>query len=89
MGKASPPRRQSDALMTQMTFTISTLVTYEIAYVVNRVTFPAFSKLQSRTQGLRDAYLETVQFVAFAAFPLAAELWFVGPAAVEALLGEN
>lgn len=72
-----------------MTFTISTLVTYEIAYVVNQMTFPAFSELQSHTQGLRDAYLETVQFVAFAALPLAAGLWFVGPAAVEALLGEN
>lgn len=73
----------------QMAFTISTLVTIEIAHVVNQVAFPAFSKIQSDPQALGRAYLETVQLVAFAALPMAAGLWFVGPVAVETLLGEN
>ena len=73
----------------QMAFTITTLIAIEITYVVNQVTFPAFSKLQSKPKVLRRAYLETLQLVTFAAMPVAAGLWFVGPTAVEYLLGEK
>lgn len=73
----------------QMAFTITTLIAVEIAFVVHQVTFPAFSKLQSKPESLRRAYVQTLQMVAFVAIPVAAGLWFVGPTAVEYLLGEK
>lgn len=71
----------------QMAFTITTLLAVEINSVINHVTFPAFSKLQSKPLVLRVAYVEVIQLVAFIAIPVAMGMWFVGPVAVEYLLG--
>lgn len=73
----------------QMAFSISQLATNEVTKVIARVAFPAYSKLQDRPLHLRDAYLQTVQFVALLTFPATAGLWLVGPNAVETILGSK
>jgi PST family polysaccharide transporter/lipopolysaccharide exporter len=72
-----------------MAFTVSQLTTTEITSVVNQVAFPAYSRLQDAPTRLARAYTRTVQLVALASFPVAAGLWFVGPTAIEVILGRQ
>lgn len=73
----------------QMAFTMSQLTTTEITVVVNQVAFPAYARLQDAPKRLGRAYLNTLQLVAVASFPVAAGLWFVGAEAVETFLGRQ
>lgn len=72
-----------------MAFTVSQLTTTEITSVVNQVAFPAYSRLQDAPSRLGRAYTRTVQLVALTSFPVAAGLWFVGPTAIEVILGSQ
>lgn len=78
-----------DLALYQMAFTISALITEQIAGVVNDVAFPALSKLQGDLPRLRNAYLQALQLVALLAMPITAGLWFLGPTAVEVFLTEE
>jgi O-antigen/teichoic acid export membrane protein len=73
----------------QMAFTLSQVMTTEVTSVVNTVAFPAYSRVQDDLPRLRRAYLSSLQFVAFLAFPMAAGLWFVGEEAVRVFLGDK
>jgi lipopolysaccharide exporter len=73
----------------KMAFTISALLWMEITWVVDQVVFPALSKIQSSTAKMREGFLGTLELVSAAVFPVTVGLWFVGPAAVAVLLGEN
>jgi lipopolysaccharide exporter len=72
-----------------MAFTLSQLATTEVTSVVNQVAFPAYARLQDAPNRLARAYVRTVQLVALASFPVAAGLWFVGPTAIEVVLGQQ
>lgn len=73
----------------QMAFSVSQVMTTEFTTVINQVAFPAYSKLQFERDRLRRAYLKTLQLVGIVAFPMAAGLWFVGPAIVHNVLGDK
>lgn len=73
----------------QMAFSVSQVMTTELTSVINQVAFPAYSKLQFHRERLRRAYLRTLQFVGLVSFPLAAGLWFLGPAIVHSILGQK
>ncbi len=78
-----------DLALYQMAFTISALITEQIAGVVNDVAFPALSKLQGDLPKLRGAYLQALQLVALVAMPITAGLWFLGPTAVGVFLPDE
>ncbi len=56
----------------QMAYKISNLPTTQIAHVISQVTFPAYSKLQNRTDQLRTAYLRVLRKTSLLVFPIAA-----------------
>jgi O-antigen/teichoic acid export membrane protein len=55
--------------------------------VVNQVAFPAYSKLQDERSRLRNAYLETVQWISFLTFPAMAGMFMVSEELVQVVLG--
>jgi O-antigen/teichoic acid export membrane protein len=71
----------------QMAYTMSQLSATEIGAVTQSVAFPAFASLQDRPEAISRAYLRSVEFLAFFAFPLTAGVWFVGPDFVDSVLG--
>lgn len=73
----------------QMAYTMSQLTTTEITSVVNQVAFPAYSNVQDQPARLARAYSNTLQLISVAAWPMAAGLYFVGPAAIETFLGDD
>jgi len=73
----------------QMAYRISNLPATEITHVISRVTFPAYSKLQDRLPQLRQAYLQTLQVVAFFSFPIAGGIAFLAPDFTRLFLGEK
>lgn len=62
----------------QMAYLISNAPATEISLVMNRITFPAFSKLQDSPDKLREAYLKTLQLTSFLSFPLAGLIIVLG-----------
>jgi O-antigen/teichoic acid export membrane protein len=73
----------------QMAYRISNTPTTEITLVINRVTFPLFSRLQDDRPRLKDAYLNMIKFVAFIAFPLAGTIIVLAPEFTRLFLGEQ
>lgn len=73
----------------QMAYRISNLPATEITHVISQVTFPAYSKLQDRLPQLRQAYLQTLQVVAFLSFPIAGGIAFFAPDFTRIFLGEQ
>ncbi|NIA25995.1 MAG: oligosaccharide flippase family protein [Gammaproteobacteria bacterium] len=68
-------------------YTLSSFTSHQMTGVITEVAFPAYSKLQSDKERLRNAYLRTLRAVALVAFPVAAGLWFVGPQLVGTFMG--
>lgn len=60
-----------------------------VTYVVNRVLYPAISKVQDSPARMRKAYLETVHALATLTFPIMFGIWAVAEPAVTVLLGER
>lgn len=73
----------------QMAYTMSQLAATEITNVTATVAFPAYSNIQDNPERLGRAYVRTVQFVAFLAFPVTAGIWFLGPEFVDTVLGSR
>jgi len=73
----------------QMAYRLSNLPATEITHVTSQVTFPAYSKLQDRLPQLREAYLRTLQVIAFLSFPLAGGIAFLAPDFTRIFLGEK
>jgi len=69
--------------------TITNLAVDLVASLFGRVTFPAFSALQDDVRRVGRAYLRAVSFMTYAAFPIAAGLFAVAPAAVVGIYGED
>lgn len=73
----------------QMAYQISNLTTTEIALLISRVTFPAYSKLQNDLPRLREAYLKVLQVSAFIAVPLTGGIFILAPEFTRIFLGNK
>jgi len=71
----------------QMAFLISNLPATEIADVISRVTFPAYSKLQNDRVKLGSAFLKVVHLTAYVSIPLAGGIFILSHEFVEIFLG--
>ncbi len=54
----------------QLAYRIGNIPATEISHVINRVTFPAYSKLQDEPQRLRHAFLDVLQLTSIILIPL-------------------
>lgn len=73
----------------QMAYRFSNAPATEITHVISQVTFPAYSKLQDNPEGLRQAYLKTLQLTAFISIPLAGGIFILAPEFTHIFLGEK
>jgi len=69
-----------------MAFVLIMFPVTNISGIVNRVTFPLFSKLSQDRESLRDAFLKALAHVAILAFPVSVGIMAVGPILVSVLL---
>ena len=73
----------------QMAYLISNLPATEIALIISKVTFPAYSKLQEDLPKLREAYLKVLQLTAFISIPLAGGIFILATDFTQIFLGEK
>jgi len=73
----------------QMAYRFSNAPATEITHVISQVTFPAYSKLQDNPEGLRQAYLKTLQLTAFISIPLAGGIFILAPEFTRIFLGDK
>lgn len=73
----------------QMAHKFSNAPAREITQVISQVTFPAYSKLQDNPEGLRQAYLKTLQLTAFISIPLAGGIFILAPEFTRIFLGDK
>ncbi|MGB9588124.1 MAG: lipopolysaccharide biosynthesis protein [Armatimonadota bacterium] len=70
-----------------MAFTICNLPATNLAHIVQRVMFPAYSQLQDNTPEMTSAYLKTIRYIALAAFPAATAIFVLAGSAIRVLYG--
>lgn len=73
----------------QMAYLVSNLPVTEITDVISRVTFPAYSKLQSDLSKLGDAYFKVLKLTSFFTIPVACGILILGSEFIQILLGEK
>ena len=73
----------------QMAYQISNLPATEIADVISRVTFPAYSKLQDDRVKLGAAFLKVVHLTAYISIPLAGGIFSLSHEFTEIFLGSK
>lgn len=71
----------------QMAYRLSNLPATELTHVISQVTFPVYSKLQDQLARVRQAYLQTLQVIAFISFPIAAGVAFLASDFTRVFLG--
>jgi O-antigen/teichoic acid export membrane protein len=73
----------------QMAFTIGNYPASEITGVVSKVVFPAYARLQTFPQKLKEAYLRTITLVTLMSIPLSGGIITLGPKFTRLFLGEK
>jgi len=73
----------------QIAYRVSNTVATEITHVISGVTFPAYSKLQSRPETLRRAFLDTLSVTMSLVVPLATAIAIFIPNFVHHVLGDK
>lgn len=73
----------------QLAYTISNLPTTEIAGIISRVTFPAYSKIQSNAERFSKAYLNVLQVTNFIAIPFTGWLFICSSELTTFLLSDE
>jgi len=73
----------------QIAYRISNAVATEVTHVISGVTFPAYSKLQSRPDALRRAFLDTLSVTMSLVVPLAAAIALFIPQFVHYIIGDK
>lgn len=73
----------------QVSYRISNSVATEITHVISRVTFPAYAKLQTRHDDLREGFLSTLVLTAMLTVPLAGAIALFVPELVQYVIGEQ
>jgi len=73
----------------QMAFRIGNMPSSELTGMISRVSFPAYSKLQTTPQQLREAYLRIISFSTFLSIPLGGGIVILAPQFTQIFLGEK
>lgn len=73
----------------QVGYRISNAVATEVTHVISSVTFPAYSKLQSTTESLKNGFLSTFALTSLIVMPLAAAITLFIPEFVRHVIGEQ
>ncbi|WP_206731801.1 lipopolysaccharide biosynthesis protein [Halorubrum amylolyticum] len=73
----------------QYTYRFSNAPATELSQVITQVTFPAYSKLQTDNEELRQAFLKTLRVTALVSFPSAVGIAAIAPDFVVAVFGEE
>ena len=71
----------------QLSYRISNAATTEITHPIQRVAFPAYSKVQGNVNALRRGYFTTVRLITLVSFPASAGIAVVAPLFVPVVLG--
>jgi O-antigen/teichoic acid export membrane protein len=58
-------------------------------FVLSKVTFPVFSKLQDNRRELADAFLKTIKYLTLISLPAGIIMYMLAPELVDVLLGEK
>lgn len=72
-----------------LAFNLMTFPLRKIAQMVTRVTFPAFSRVQSDDALLRVGYLKTVRYISLVTFPVLTGLGIVAPDFIRLVYGSK
>ena len=73
----------------QMAYRISNMPATEITYVIGRVAFPAYSKIQDHQKGLQQAYFQIMRLTIAISIPIAIGIAFLAPDFTRIFLGEK
>jgi O-antigen/teichoic acid export membrane protein len=73
----------------QIAYRLANMPTEQITNVLSPIIFPAYSKLQDNLPRLRQAYLNSLQLIAFIAIPMAAGIFILAPEFTKIFLGEK
>lgn len=73
----------------QLAYQVANAPATEITHPIQKVVFPAYSKVQSDTAAVRRGYLLSVRVITLLSFPAAAGLVVVAPVFVPAVLGDQ
>jgi O-antigen/teichoic acid export membrane protein len=73
----------------QMAYQYSNAPATEITQVINRVAYPAFSKVQNSIAQLREGFFRIIQLSTSVSFPMAAGIIAVTPQFVYSILGDQ
>jgi O-antigen/teichoic acid export membrane protein len=69
--------------------TIANLPATQITFLISRVMFPAYSKLQDDTDAMKNAYLKTLKYVSMLSIPAAFGIFVLAQDFVRVVLGER
>jgi O-antigen/teichoic acid export membrane protein len=73
----------------QMAYRISNIPASETSYMLSRLTFPAYSKIQGDLPRVRNAYLKVLKVVTFFSFPIAGFIFVLGNDFTRLYLGQK
>jgi O-antigen/teichoic acid export membrane protein len=72
-----------------MAFRLSTLPVHKITSVIDKVSFPVFSRLQDDKKNLRRYFLKMTKFVSLITFPLLVGLFWISESLIKVVLTEK
>jgi PST family polysaccharide transporter len=70
-------------------FNLGMFAVNNVTWIVGRVTFPAFSKLQSDPENLKRAFLKTMRFIAILSFPLMFGQFVISPEYISVIYSDK
>ena len=73
----------------KMAMRVSQMPATEVGEIIDKVTFPVYSKMQGDVARLRSAWLKTVSFVTLVTFPMAGGIFVLAPEIVSIVLGNK
>jgi PST family polysaccharide transporter/lipopolysaccharide exporter len=73
----------------QIAYRFSNAPATEVTHIISRVIFPTYSKIQSDSEKLREAFFTTVQLTTLISFPMAAGIIIVAPPFTRGFLGDQ
>lgn len=73
----------------QMAYKISTLVVTEVTYVIEKVSFPVYAKIQDNLIKLKQIYTDVLKLTAFVTIPIGGFIFIFSEQIVEYFLGKN
>jgi O-antigen/teichoic acid export membrane protein len=62
---------------------------FQASSILARVTYPAFTRLQDKPDGLRDAFMRIYFFISWLALPFFVGIWFLAPELATVIFGRR